>query len=88
MEKGVAVVAKAKPAADKLSYKETRELAALPAQIEALELEQAALHEQLADPTLYQADASVAADVRTRLATVAAELATAYARWEVLEARQ
>jgi ABC transport system ATP-binding/permease protein len=73
---------------DKLSYKETRELAALPAQIEALELEQTALHEQLADPALYQSGDAAAAAVRNRLTAVDEELTVAYSRWELLEARR
>ena len=70
----------------RLSYKEVRELEALPARIEALETEQAALEGTLADPSTYQGDADPAACV-ARLEVVSAEIATAYARWEALEAR-
>src|SRR5690554_6834941 len=40
----------------KLSYKDQRELDALPQTIEALEAEQEALHAQMADPAFYQQD--------------------------------
>ena len=73
----------AKPA--KLGFKETRELAELPARIESLEGEQETLHAQLADPALYQGDGSAAAEARTRLSQVEEALTSAYARWEALE---
>jgi ABC transport system ATP-binding/permease protein len=71
-----------------LTYKEQREMDALPAQIEALEAEQAELYRQMADPTLYQAGGG--GDVvrsTARLAELEVELAAAYARWEELEAK-
>ncbi|MBK1718309.1 ATP-binding cassette domain-containing protein [Thiocystis violacea] len=80
--------AKPKRGSDKLSYKETRELAELPARIESLELEQAELHGRLADPALYQADGGEAVKVRTKLEEVDAALEAAYARWEALAARE
>ncbi|TCT24197.1 ATP-binding cassette domain-containing protein [Thiobaca trueperi] len=79
---------KAKRGADRLSYKETRELAELPARIETLEQEQAALHVRLADPALYQSEGGEAAKVKARLGEVDAGLEEAYARWESLEARR
>jgi ABC transport system ATP-binding/permease protein len=75
-----------RPAA-KLSFKESRELAELPARIETLELEQEVLHGRLADPALYQGDGSAVAAAKDRLAELESELASAYARWEALEAR-
>ncbi|MDR1010403.1 MAG: ATP-binding cassette domain-containing protein [Opitutaceae bacterium] len=78
--------APAKPARPrKLTNKETRELDALPAQIEALETEQAGLTAKLADPDFYKRDSAAAPEVRARLDACAAELAAAYARWEELE---
>ncbi len=79
---------KAKRGADRLSYKETRELADLPARIETLEQEQAALHARLADPALYQGEGGEATKVKARLAEVDAGLEEAYTRWESLEARR
>ncbi len=73
--------------AAKLGYKETRELAELPARIEALEQEQEALHASLADPALYQGDGGAVVAARARLAALEDDLGAAYARWEALEAR-
>ncbi len=69
----------------KLSYKNQRELAALPAQIEALEAEQADLHARMADPAFYQQAGGGIAVARERLAALETELEAAYARWEALE---
>ena len=69
----------------KLNNRETRELETLPATIEKLEQEQAALTTQLADPTFYQRDSGAAPAARARLAAIEAELAAAFARWEELE---
>lgn len=81
--------ASASPAAAprrKLAYKEQRELAALPAKIEALETEQSELAGQLSSGELYQSDPEQARKLQERLAAVAADLEQAYARWEALEA--
>jgi ATP-binding cassette subfamily F protein uup len=75
---------KAAPA--KLSFKEERELAALPGRIEALEAEQGQLQTRLADPGLYQQGGDAVTATQARLAQVEAELAAVYARWEALEA--
>ena len=69
----------------KLGYKEQRELAQLPAQIEKLESEQAALHEKIASPDFYQQTADQIALVNERLGQIDDELSEAYARWEELE---
>ncbi|HUP29860.1 MAG TPA: ATP-binding cassette domain-containing protein [Usitatibacter sp.] len=72
----------------KLSFKEARELEALPALLESLEQEQKSLTEKMADPALYQ-DRSV--DVRAlhaRHDEIESELTRLLARWEELEARQ
>jgi ATP-binding cassette subfamily F protein uup len=76
---------KAKPAR-KLSGKEQKELETLPARIEALEKEQALLTAQLADPAFYKKQAAKFTEVKARLETVEKEHATAFARWEELEA--
>ena len=75
----------AKPA--RLGYKESRELAALPARIEALEAEQQQIVERMSRADYHQSGAeSIRADgVRTQ--QIEAELAAAYARWEELEGR-
>jgi len=80
--------AAAKPAAkSKLSYKEARELEALPGEIEALEAEQAQVAERLADPALYQSGQQEAAMLQARSESIEAELLEALARWEALEAK-
>ncbi|HEX7045002.1 MAG TPA: ATP-binding cassette domain-containing protein [Burkholderiales bacterium] len=70
----------------KLSYKEQRELEALPGTIEALEREQAQLHAAAADPAFYQQPGDRIASTLARLERVTHELEAAYARWEALEA--
>ncbi len=80
-------VAEAPPKRTKrLSYKDQRELEALPAQIEALEDEQASLQEQINEPGFYQRDKAVIETDLARLEQLQAALAAAYERWEALEA--
>jgi ABC transport system ATP-binding/permease protein len=76
-----AAVAKAR----RLSGREQKELASLPARIEALEKEQAELTARLADPAFYKGEPGKFAEVKARLDTLEAEHATAFARWEELE---
>jgi ATP-binding cassette subfamily F protein uup len=68
----------------KLSYKEQRELDALPALIEALEQEQKAIHLELADGSLYAFDAERAQSLSERNAQIDDELLAALERWEIL----
>ncbi len=77
----------AKTKADKLSWKEQRELEALPEKIAALEAEQAELTALLEDLGLYQRDAQGAQNASARLATIDDELMALLERWEALEAR-
>jgi ABC transport system ATP-binding/permease protein len=70
--------------ARKLSYKEQRELAALPGQIAALEAEQASIHEALADGSLYASDNARALALASRTAQIDDLLLEALERWEVL----
>jgi ATP-binding cassette subfamily F protein uup len=72
----------------KLSYKEQRELEALPEHIEQLETAQTALHQQLADPELYKQNGSEIGTLKSRLTALEQELEAAYTRWEALEAIQ
>ncbi len=71
----------------KLSYKERRELEALPDLIDALELEQGSLRKELADGSLYIKDAQRATALNQRDAAIEAELMAALGRWEELSAR-
>ena len=82
------VAAPAGPASakTKLSYKDQRELEALPARIEALEAEQRAIAELTGDPALYVSDPQRAAALHQRSAQIEDELMRALERWEALEA--
>lgn len=71
----------------KLSYKEQRELEALPAQLEALEQEQAALDQALADGQIFVTDPGRAAEMARRHAEVEEAWLTAMERYESLSQR-
>ena len=75
------------PAKKKLSYKEQRELDALPGQIEALEAEQAALRAELADGSLYRSDRQRAIALQARDGEIDEALTLALERWEALGSR-
>ncbi|SEN98906.1 ATP-binding cassette, subfamily F, uup [Brachymonas denitrificans DSM 15123] len=68
----------------KLSYKEQRELDALPGQIEALEAEQASIRAELAGGTLYGSDLERAIALQQRDGEIEEALMLALERWEVL----
>ncbi|TVR03165.1 MAG: ATP-binding cassette domain-containing protein [Spirochaetaceae bacterium] len=72
----------------KLSYKETRELDALPELIAATEARIINLQHELADPALYQGGGSEVARITRELAAEQEKLVAQYARWEELEALQ
>ena len=69
----------------KRTFKEERELEALPGRIEALEAEKVALHDAMAAPDFYKTAGANAAETTARLAALEAELEVAYARWGELE---
>jgi len=69
----------------KLSFNNERERQQLPARIEALELKQAELSAQRADPAFYQGPNEVIQAVTAALKTLEIELNQAYQRWESLE---
>ena len=72
----------------KLGYNETRELAALPQQIETLEQESAELNQQLLDPDLFRTDPARGAQIHARVEEIELQLLEMLARWEELESRQ
>jgi len=87
--KAPSTTASPRPAAkSSLSYKEARELEALPVQIQSLEAEQGTLAARLADPALYQGQPQQAAALQARTEAIEAELLGALGRWEALEAKQ
>src|ERR1019366_6397519 len=74
------------PKARKLSYKDQRELDALPGLIQRLELEQAKLTAAIGDPDFYRHSPQEAGVAVHRLKSVEQELEAAFSRWETLEA--
>ncbi|NWG39029.1 MAG: ATP-binding cassette domain-containing protein [Hydrogenophilaceae bacterium] len=81
----------ARPAAEprrekrKLSYKEQRELDAMPETIRALEQEQSALQAKLADPATWQQVGVDVTAMNARLEAIEQELLKCLERWESLE---
>ena len=78
-------VQKAESPKRKLSYKEQRELDALPQQMEELEAKQAALEAEIADPNFYNQDQEVLTAKLAELATATEALDAALERWTELE---
>jgi ATP-binding cassette subfamily F protein uup len=72
----------------KLSYKDQRELEALPAQIEEMEAEQSELEQLMSQPEFYEGHndgGKPVEDVLKQTADIQAKLEQAYQRWEELE---
>ena len=80
-------VEKSKPA-NKLNYKEQRELEELPKIIEALEREQSGISAQLADGAIYRSDAKRARQLQMRIEEIETAVSSAMVRWEELEKRR
>jgi ATP-binding cassette subfamily F protein uup len=72
----------------KLSFKEQRELASLPVEIEALEREQTELTARMSTPDYHRQGAQQARTHGNRLEEIEALLLTKFARWEALEGQQ
>ena len=70
----------------KLTFNESKELAALPDRIDALEREREAVYASLADPALARDGAAIAA-VKTRLVALESDISATMTRWEELETR-
>jgi ATP-binding cassette subfamily F protein uup len=73
------------PRSAKRSFKEQRELAAIPALIESLETELVAMHATMAAAEYYRQPGDVLARDQERLRDLEARLREAFARWEALE---
>jgi len=69
----------------KLSYKDQRELEMLPAEIEALEKEQAEISDKLADGSWFVTDAAAATKASERLGEIDEILLEKMERWDQLE---
>ncbi len=74
------------PTKRKLSYKDARELELLPARIEQLETQIAALTASMAEPDFFRRDAAAVTAHNAEMASVQTELDAAYARWAALDA--
>jgi ATP-binding cassette subfamily F protein uup len=70
-----------------LSYKETRELESLPAEISALEAEQKQLAEKMAGPDYYRQSPDALREDRRRHVELDRLLLEKLERWEALEAK-
>jgi ATP-binding cassette subfamily F protein uup len=78
---------KAVPVKSKLSWKEQQDLAALPMQIEMLEIEQERITACLADPNLYANQKSEASALQAQLTALNTQLEEMLVRWEALETK-
>ncbi|MDN5512085.1 MULTISPECIES: ATP-binding cassette domain-containing protein [unclassified Acinetobacter] len=85
LAKAEAAAAAAAPKKVKLSYKDQRALEQLPAEMEALEKEQAEINAQLADGALFISDADQAMKLSNRLTEIDELLLEKLERWEELE---
>jgi ATP-binding cassette subfamily F protein uup len=71
--------------ARRLSYKDQRELEAMPEKIQRLETEQLQLQTAISDPDLFKDDPARGTAALQRLQSLTAELENAYSRWDALE---
>ena len=69
----------------RLTYKERRELEALPQRIESLEAELGELHQLTGPPAFYRQAPAEIIRVKSRLQSLQNDVAEAYRRWEELE---
>ena len=68
-----------------LTFKEKKELDALPVLIESLEAERDGLFEMLANPEFYKQEGNRIPETKARLGDLETELTESYDRWELLE---
>jgi ATP-binding cassette subfamily F protein uup len=86
-DRNAAVAPTPAPAKTKLSYKDQRELEALPQKIEAMEKEQGEINAKLADGAIFQSDAKAAMELSKRTGELDELILQAMARWEELASR-
>jgi ATP-binding cassette subfamily F protein uup len=72
----------------KLTFKEQKELGALPKRIEELDSEQQRIVATMADPAFYRESGKKVTETKARLEAVEKELVESYARWEALASLQ
>ncbi|WP_348945428.1 ATP-binding cassette domain-containing protein [Chitinibacter sp. FCG-7] len=77
-----------KPKRNKLSFNENRELEQIPAELEALEAEQAKLQQSLLDPTIYRTEPIKAREMQDRIEQIELLTLEKLERWEALEAKK
>jgi len=80
-----ATLSRAAPKLKRLTYNEQRELKQLPEKIQRLEAEQAQLNTLIGDPAAFQRNKDGSNLALQRLQALAAELETAYSRWDALD---
>ncbi len=80
--------ARSAPRAVKLSFKEQRELDALPERIASLEAEQKTIAAQLEDGSIFAKDAAEGTRLTERYGAIEEELLIALERWEELESKR
>jgi len=80
-----ATPSKQKEKTRKLTFKELKELDALPKRIEVLDAEQQQIIVTMADPAFYRGSGNKVAETKARLEAVERELSEVYKRWEELE---
>ena len=78
--------ARLSPKARRLSFKDQRELTALPERLQGLEAEKGRIEAELADGQLYRGSQDLLQERLQRLAAISVEIEGGYARWSELEA--
>lgn len=68
-----------------LTFKEKKELEALPGLIESLEAEREKIYESLADPDFYRQAGNMVPESEARIREIDKEISAAYERWDILE---
>jgi ABC transport system ATP-binding/permease protein len=68
-----------------LTFKEKKELEALPGLIESLEAEREGIYESLADPDFYRQEGNRVPESEARIREIENEITAAYERWDILE---
>ncbi|MCR4337235.1 MAG: ATP-binding cassette domain-containing protein, partial [Candidatus Omnitrophica bacterium] len=84
-EEALDIIQEKKAQPRKLSFKEGKELAALPGKIEKLEAEQDEIFTRMADPSFYKNTPQEISQTKAKLDAIEDELLKSYQRWAFLE---